>query len=487
MRSMGMRQCYHYTYPVLSKNYRIGLLFLSPLLALPLLMGGPAFAQAPTIDTTRLTALYETALQHPADTYLPSRIEEERARIRATINQELTVTIAQMDKEKEGSDSDAGYRHQENIVSFLEKEGQETQVDLSLLQDEEKTFYLNPATASGITADFRLTQSHADLLAKKAVEEEHITAIESLLPLQKERLQKLNMQQWIDRFSLLIRIASIGGILLAFVLLERFFRSLLVRLFHQPNQRYLFTKIFPIVVYVILTVWILSIIFSRYPGVLTSIGIVGAGLVVALQDIVKDVVGWLVIVQRRPFTLGHRIAIGSYAGDVIDISVLRTTLLEVSSPTGSTLSPLDSLERTGKALFVPNSLFLTQPLLNYHTTSDYLKAEMQVTITYESDWRKAEQILHRLMEEETAPYTKEAQKQHQRRMWIFHEAKEPTAANVYIEAGSSGIVFTLRFLIPIGSRRLITTKLTRRLLEEFTKEKIILAYNTLRVIPKAGI
>ncbi len=437
-----------------------------------------------SIDTSRLTTLYEALLQKKEDSYLQSRIEEERARIRAAINQELTVTVAQMDKEKQGSDSAAGYRHQENIVRFLEEERQEAQVDFALLQDEEKTFYLNPDTASGTIDDYRLTQSHADLLAKKAVYEERITALESLLPLQQERLHKLNTQQWIERFSLLIRIASIGGMLLAFILLERFFRSLLVHRFRQPNQRYLFTKIFPSIVYSILTIWILSIIFARYPGVLTSIGIIGAGLAVALQDVVKDIVGWLVIVQRRPFTLGHRIAIGPYTGDVIDISVLRTTLLEVSHPGGATAaSPLDSLERTGKALFVPNSLLLTQPVLNYHTTSDYLKAEMQVTITYESDWQKAEKLLYRLIEEETAPYTEEAKKQHQRRMWIYHEAKEPTAAIVYLEAGGSGIVFTLRFLIPIGSRRLVTTKLTRRILEEFAKEKIEIAYNTLRVIP----
>ena len=434
-------------------------------------------AQAPTLDLTRLTALYETALRRPEDAFLQSRIEEERARIRAAINQELTITIADMEKEKEGSDLATGEQRQNRILSFLEGERQESTVDLSLLQEEEKSVYVAPATATGTIEEYRLTQSHSDLLAKKAVLEERITALESLLPFQKERLQKLNTQQWIERFSLLIRIASIGGMLLAFILLERFFRSLLVHWFRQPNQRYLFTKIFPSVVYAILTIWILSIVFARYPGALTSIGIIGAGLAVALQDVVKDIVGWLVIVQRRPFTLGHRIAIGPYTGDVIDISVLRTTLLEVSHP---------GEERVGKAIFVPNSLLLTQPVLNYHTTSDYIKAEMQVTITYESDWRKAEQLLYQLIEEETAPYTEEARKQHQHRMWIYHEAKEPTAAMVYMEAGSSGIVFTLRFPIPIGSRRFVTTKLTRRILEKFAQEKIDIAYNTLRVIPTPG-
>lgn len=458
-------------------------LLAAPFLLAILLTGGEtALAQAPAIDTARLAALYETALQRPEDSYIQSRIEEERARLRAGINQELTVGIATM--EKEGGDLATGKQRQEKILSFLEEERQESAVDLSLLQEEEKSVYLAPATATGTLEEYRLTHSHGDLLAKKAVLEERITAIESLLPLQQERLQKLNTRQWIERFSLLIRIASIGGLFLALVLLERFIRMLLLRRFAQPNQRYLFSKLFPGAVYTILGIWVIGLLFASYPGALTSLGIVGAGLAVALQDIVKDLVGWFVIIQRRPFTLGHRIAIGPYTGDVIDIAVLRTTLLEVSHPGGATAaSPLDSLERTGKTLLVPNSLILTQPILNYHATSDYLKAEMQVTITYESDWKKAEQLLTRIVEEESAPYTEEARKQHQRRMWIYHEAKEPTAAMVYMEAGASGIVFTLRFLIPIGARRFVTTKLTRRILEEFAKEKIAIAYNTLRVIP----
>lgn len=441
-----------------------------------LLWGESVFAQTTPIDTARLTTLYETALSRPDDTYIQSRIEEERARIRAAINQSLTTTVAQMDKGAEGHDSEAGYRHQENIVHFLEQERQEAQVDFSLLQDEEKIFYLNPDAAVATTDTYRLTQSHADLLAQKAVEEERMTALESLLPLQKDRLQKLHVQQWLERFSLFIRIAGFVGMLFAIIVLERFFRGLLVRRFRQPHHRYLFTKVFPSVVYAIITVWILSIVFSRYPGVLTSIGIVGAGIVVALQDIVKDVVGWLVIVQRRPFTLGHRIAIGPYTGDVIDIAVLRTTLLEVSHPES---------ERTGKVLFVPNFLLLTQPVLNYHTTSDYLKTEMQVTIAYDADWRKAEGLLSRLIAEETASYVEEAQKQHQRRMWIYPAAKEPTASMVYVEAGAGGIAFTLRFLTPIGDRRLVISKITRRILEEFAKENLALA-TAPRPLPKAG-
>lgn len=458
-------------------------LLAAPVLAV-LLMGGTALAQSPVPDTSRLAALYETALQRPEDPYIQSRLEEERARIRAGINQELTVGIAAIEKEKEGGDLASARQRQEKILSLLEEERQESAVDLSLLQEEEKSVYLAPATATGTLEEYRLTQSHGDLLAKKAAIEERMTAIESLLPLQQERLRKLNTQQWIERFSLLIRIASIGGLFLAFVLLERFLRMLLLRRFKQPNQRYLFSKIFPGITYTVLGIWVIGLLFASFPGAITSLGIVGAGLAVALQDVVKDLVGWFVIVQRRPFTLGHRIAIGPYTGDVIDISVLRTTLLEVSHPGGALASsPLDSLERTGKTLLVPNSLILTQPLLNYHATSDYLKAEMQVTITYESDWKKAEQLLTRIVEDVTTPYTEEARTQHQHRMWIYHEAKEPTAATVYMEAGVSGIVFTLRFLIPIGARRFVTTIITRRVLEEFAQEKIDIAYNTLRVIP----
>ena len=65
--------------------------------------------------------------------------------------------------------------------------------------------------------------------------------------------------------------------------------------------------------------WLLSKLVSDHPNVIASLAIVGAGIAVALQDIVKDIVGWIIVLQRRLYTLGDRVSIGNHTGDVIEI------------------------------------------------------------------------------------------------------------------------------------------------------------------------
>ena len=128
-------------------------------------------------------------------------------------------------------------------------------------------------------------------------------------------------------------------------------------------------------------------VYSKNPGILASFAIVGAGIAIAMQDIIKDIVGWVVIHQSKLFSQGDRVSIGQKTGEVIDIGLLHTKVLEIGMP------PDGVLEQTGKVLSIPNSKVLSEYLNNYNTTSDFVKAEMKLTITFESNRRKAEELL----------------------------------------------------------------------------------------------
>jgi small-conductance mechanosensitive channel len=209
-----------------------------------------------------------------------------------------------------------------------------------------------------------------------------------------------------------------------------------------------------------------------------SLAIVGAGIAVALQNVVKDVVGWMIVVQRRLFTLGDRVSIGPNTGDVIDIGLLRTTMLEVS-----VAGLFNAHERTGKTLYVPNSLILSEPLLNYNTTSDFMSVEMKVTVSYESDWKKAESILKEVLMAETAEYAEQARRQQRKRTALFYTAWEVSEPEVHVDLDSSGILFTLKFTVPIGKRRSTVTSLSRSILEHFGAQyDVNIAFNTIRIV-----
>lgn len=458
------------------------ILGMALLLAAFLPTAGFAQKSPVAINDRPLRDLYTAFLRgDQQDEYLAKRIEEERARMRGLINDELSLLLQEHQSQEETAEENLGdaLTRQRALVDTFEERQRAFTVDLDLLKEEERKYYLGAEQSPAEDDAFRLTKTHGELLAKKAVLEERIAALTVFLEPQQRRLQRLTFQERLEQFSTVLRIATSIGILLLIVIAERLIRHHLLTRIQNRSRRYAVMKAFTAFVYLAVIVWLLGRLFAEHPGIITSFAIVGAGLAVALQDVVKDVIGWIVIVQGKRFSLGQRIAIGGITGDVIDIGLLRTTLLEVNT-TGSA-----DYERSGKTLYVPNLLVLTQGVLNYNTTSDFIKAEYTVAITYESDWRHAEDILLKILEEETGKFTEQARRQSMQRTQQFYYSHELRGPVVYVDIGASGVILTMRFFVPIGERRLVNARIARRVLEKFAEAEspIEIAYNTSRVIP----
>ena len=439
----------------------------------------PSFAQTPPpeINEATLKSLYQAELRQPDDEYLAKRITDERTRIRSLIDDELNEFLnARAAEETDGTDLTSAVDRQRGTVAALEERQRDRQVDLDLLNEEEKKFYLS-ATPPEDEGEYRLTETHAELLAKKAILEERVAAVEFFLAPQRERLSKLSFQLRLEQFAGFINVGKYVLLLLAIFFLERFIRLRFLVRIQNRTRRYASMKIFTTAVYMVVIIWILGRLFAEHPGILTSFAIVGAGLAVALSDVVKDLIGWVVIVQGRRFSLGQRITVGGVTGDVIDIGLLRTTILEVL-----TVGAAD-LERTGRTIYIPNWHVLSYALTNYNTTSDFLKAEIFVTITFESDWRKAREHLQAILKEETGGYMEKAKRQSVARTQQFYYLAEIPTPIVYTDLGSDGVQFTLRFHVPVGERRVVITNISEKILERFAAETppILLAYKTSRV------
>ena len=71
--------------------------------------------------------------------------------------------------------------------------------------------------------------------------------------------------------------------------------------------------------------------FSGFQSIATYLGLLSAGIAIALKDVVSNFAGWLFIISRRPFSVGDRIQIGNHAGDVIDTRFFQFTLMEIGN------------------------------------------------------------------------------------------------------------------------------------------------------------
>lgn len=206
----------------------------------------------------------------------------------------------------------------------------------------------------------------------------------------------------------------------------------------------------------------------------TYLGIVTAGLAVALQDLIIDVAGWAFIISRRPFSVGDRIEIDGQSGDVVDIRVFQFSMLEIGNR-------LDAEQSTGRVIHVPNGKIFTQSQINWSQGIPFIWNEIPVLITFESDWEKAKHILEYIVKEKAPDVSravKEYSRRPDRRYVISYRNTSPV---VYTEVAGSGVRLTLRYLIAPRQRRNSEQTMWEAILRAFGQHwDIDFAYETSR-------
>lgn len=217
-----------------------------------------------------------------------------------------------------------------------------------------------------------------------------------------------------------------------------------------------------------------SIWFTGFRNVSTFLGLVSAGLAIALKDMLASIAGWFYILARRPFEVGDRIAIGDHAGDVIDQRLFRFTILEIGNW-------VDSDQSTGRVIHIPNSLVFTSTIANYTSGFNYIWNELAVQVTFESNWRKAKGILGSIAMKhfsETGRSAGKAIKRAARSQMIVYSKLDP---KVWTSVADSGVLLTLRYLCDPRKRRSTAETLWENILDEFgNADDIDFAYPTVR-------
>ena len=126
-----------------------------------------------------------------------------------------------------------------------------------------------------------------------------------------------------------------GLTILALVFLRRGVLRVVDRRVESPHARYRWSKTSSYVSFVLGVLVVVQVWFSALTSVGTFLGLLSAGLAIALKDLVADLAGWIFIMWRRPFDLGDRIQIGDHAGDVVDIRIFAFTIMEIGNWVGA--------------------------------------------------------------------------------------------------------------------------------------------------------
>ncbi|MDD5327890.1 MAG: mechanosensitive ion channel [Phycisphaerae bacterium] len=261
------------------------------------------------------------------------------------------------------------------------------------------------------------------------------------------------------------------GYLLLFILvrvINRRVENLKARHLARRNAIYILNAL--IILYITF-LWVQNI------GAITIfISVTSAGLVLVLQDVILSIVGWFYILVHKPFEVGDRIEMGAVKGDVMDISLFQTSLLEIGNW-------VDADQSTGRIVNVPNSAVFKKETYNYSRGFEFIWNEIKILVTFESDWKRAEKVMLNYgtaQSEEMAEVVKRKIKKMTMHYMIYYEKLTPI---VYVNIKDSGVELTLRYLTEARKRRTTQDALCRMILEDFEKEQnVSFAYPTYRIV-----
>lgn len=256
------------------------------------------------------------------------------------------------------------------------------------------------------------------------------------------------------------------------------FRKILLHFFLRKiediKSRYNWEKSSSYVSYVLLIVIIIPIWFQELHAFGTFFGLMAAGLAIVLKEPILNFFGWMFILFKKPFDMGDRIQIGDSEGDILDIGFFDFTLLEIKNW-------VDADQSTGRIIHIPNGLVFTKPVMNYNQAMDFIWHEIPVMITFESNWKKAKEILLAVEETKLKPLVNDAKPQFEdakKRYYVEYANLDPT---VYTKIKENGVLLTLRYLCPPKRRRSFEQIAIEEILSQFAShEDIQFAYPTTR-------
>lgn len=251
-----------------------------------------------------------------------------------------------------------------------------------------------------------------------------------------------------------------GVIIINYV--SRFFQNNATKDITDPEKRFRARKIITFIGYFIIMFFVTLVFYKRLGRFTVAFGVIGAGIALALQEVIISFAGWLAISVSNFYEVGDRVLVGGIKGDVIDISFLRTTLMEIGDWVNADLY-------NGRIVRVANSFVFKAPVFNYSGDFPYVWDEISLPITFNSNHEIATSIFECAGNEITQEFVKDA-----KNAWEIMRSKyvlEDVGLDpiVTITANDDWVYYTLRYVVFYRKRRITQSKIFNQVLQDIFK------------------
>ncbi len=262
---------------------------------------------------------------------------------------------------------------------------------------------------------------------------------------------------------------------ITYLLFKLIFEEISIKKIKDSKTRYSFRKTVSIIYLAVLLVILIRIWVETTQTLLVSYGLIAAGIAIALQDLFKNFVGGVLLFVTGIYRVGDRVEINSKLGDVIDISIFYTTLLELGEWVGGE-------QATGRLATIPNGKIISGIIINYTKDHNFIWDEISIPITYNSDWKEAINIILDIVKRETKTFTINAEKEISKIAEKFFLSKRIIEPSIYLTLTDNWINFNIRYVTEARERRLLKNKISQMVLDAIqTSKKIKIASTTLEI------
>jgi small-conductance mechanosensitive channel len=255
-----------------------------------------------------------------------------------------------------------------------------------------------------------------------------------------------------------INILTVVTAVIVIIFISQIIKGIIPKHIDDTSSRYRARKFVNIIGYTSAMVVILVVFSSQLSALNVVLGVAGAGVAFAFQEVIASFAGYLVLHSSNFFKVGDRVLLGGIKGDVIDVGLLRTSLMEIGDW-------INGDRYNGRITKVANSFIFKAPVHNYSGDFPFLWDEIQIPVKTEGDFEYAREKFLEILFDVQGEFVEEA-RQYWHKMteqYMVEDAKvDPFVLMIFDE---NWITFTLRYVVDYKSRGATKDEIYKKVLK----------------------
>lgn len=273
------------------------------------------------------------------------------------------------------------------------------------------------------------------------------------------------MDEFVNTWLFNSTIGKIVAVVIAVAIVWTIIKVLKLRItgnIKSTDNRYRTRKLLDFTGYFLMIFFITIIYSDKLGGLTVALGVAGAGIAFALQEVIASVAGWLAILFAGFYKTGDRVQLGGIKGDVIDVNVLRTTLMETGQWVDGDLY-------NGRIVRIANSFVFKEPVFNYSGDFPFLWDEIKIPVQFGSNYGKARELFLSIVRDVTSDDTSKSAETWKHIVSKFMIEDAQTEPMVTIVANDNWVEYTIRYVVNFKRRRTTKDELFTKILKEVEK------------------